>query len=197
MSYIGPGYQPLLGAGVESQRDVLRRWELIEPLLPEEGLMVDVGSNYGWFGLQAALSRPGLEVWSVEPDVDALAVQEQLVSDFELWDRFNTFSSPMNDRFWLADLVDVRIDLVLFLSVLHWLDDPEGVVGEAARVSDRMIFDHPDVDNAAAHNRSGRAYMGHIVDWLKGLDLGEVEVLGRVPHHTSQHDSWMVQLIVK
>jgi hypothetical protein len=60
-----------------------------------------------------------------------------------------------------------------------------------------MIFDHPDVDNTAAHNRSGRAYMGHIVDWLKNLDLGEVEVLGRAAHHTSQHDSWMVQLVVK
>jgi SAM-dependent methyltransferase len=197
MSYIGPGYQPLLREGEpqDSQRDVLRRWKLLEPLLPINGVVVDVGSNYGWFGLQTCLSRPNVHVISVEPDVDCLGVQADLVEHHKLWDRMHLFSEPMSG-FWVADIVD-RADVVLMLSVLHWFDDPERVVREAAAVSNRIIFDHPDVGNVAAHNADGRAKIGHIVGWLEGLGLGDVEVVGRVPHHVSEHDSWMVQLWVK
>jgi SAM-dependent methyltransferase len=194
MSFIGPGYQPLFREGEPqvAQRDVLERWELLEPLLPYRGVMVDVGSNYGWFGLRACMSRPELHVISVEPDVDCLSVQSDLVEEHELWDRMHLFSEPL-EGFWVADIVD-RVDLVLMLSVLHWFADPERVVREAAAVSDRIVFDYPDIGNTAAHNRGGRAYIGHIVDWLNGLRLGDVQVVGRVPHHVSEHDSWLVQL---
>jgi hypothetical protein len=132
MSFIGEGYQPLFREGVPqvAQRDVLQRWELLEPLLPSRGVMVDVGSNYGWFGLRACLSRPELRVLSVEPDVECARIQSELVVEHGLQDRMEVLTRPV-DGFWLGEVVE-RVDLVLMLSVLHWFKDPVRVVSEAA-----------------------------------------------------------------
>jgi hypothetical protein len=62
-------------------------------------------------------------------------------------------------------------------------------------MSDRVVFDFPDVGNFRALARNDALNrIGNIVGWLEQLQLGDVEVVGRVPHHVSEHDSWLVQL---
>ena len=56
-------YPGAVSAGV---RECARRWELIERFLPTSGMVLDVGSNLGYFGIRMALRSEQIGVVSIE-----------------------------------------------------------------------------------------------------------------------------------
>ena len=60
-------------------RDCSARWEILDPHLPHRGAILDVGSNFGWFGLQICRSRPDCVVASAEADLRSAAVQYEVL----------------------------------------------------------------------------------------------------------------------
>ena len=75
-------YQDVLLDGekvLSGARDCPQRWEAIEPHLPAAGSILDVGSNFGWFGLKICQSRPESVVASVEADRRSAWVQRRVL----------------------------------------------------------------------------------------------------------------------
>ena len=75
------------GAGgpnlLHGHRDCMGRWEALAPHLPQAGTILDVGSNFGWFGLQICRTRPQCVVASVEADLRSAAVQRQVLQSHD------------------------------------------------------------------------------------------------------------------
>jgi len=75
-------YQDVVVAGRTvrpGQRDCQGRWELLAEHLPRSGTILDVGSNFGWFGLQVCQTRPECVVASLEADLGSAEVQRQVL----------------------------------------------------------------------------------------------------------------------
>ena len=182
---IEPNYQ--------HKRDCAGRWRVLEPYLPHDGVLVDVGSAQGYFAVRAAKTWRDLHVVSVEEDDVAAAHQRDLIN---LMDLHNI--RVVHDRFDGTNLHawGIGVDCTLLLSVLHWLDDPEEAVRNIAGRSSSILVEHPDVMDFEACNPVGRAHIGDILAFLMRLDIGDVEIIGRAKRHTSPFDSWMLRVVV-
>src|SRR5437016_2940122 len=60
-------------------RDCEARWELIAPHVPLAGTVLDIGSNFGWFGLRICQEYPECVVASVEADEQSGTVQREVL----------------------------------------------------------------------------------------------------------------------
>ena len=102
-------------------RDCQGRWQAIAPHLPPLGTVLDVGSNFGWFGMQIAEHAPRAVIASVEADERSAAVQRRVLASHD--ERrvvllTQSAGAVMARRFAAAD---TRFDAVLCLAVLHWI----------------------------------------------------------------------------
>lgn len=177
----------------QRKRDCAGRWRTIAPYLPVDGVLVDLGSAQGYFALRAAKEHPNLHVVSIEDDETAANHQREMVALMDLPNM-----RVVNERFDGTNLHawGIGVDCTLMLSVLHWLDDPEAAVRNIAGMSSSIIIEHPDVMDFEACNPVGRARIGDILGFFIGLDIGDVEVIGRAKRHTSPFDSWVLRVVV-
>jgi len=177
----------------QQKRDCAGRWRTLEPHLPADGVIVDLGSAQGYFAVRAAKTWPALQVVSIEDDIEAANHQRQLVTLFDLPN-----IRVVNERFDGHNLHawGIGVDCTLMLSVLHWLDDPETALRNIAGMSSRILIEHPDVMDFDACNPVGRAHIGDILAFLHRIDVGDVEVIGRAKRHTSPFDAWMLRVDV-
>ena len=79
-------YQDVVLAGRtvrQGARDCHERWRVIEPHLPAGGAFLDIGSNFGWFGLKICESRPSAVVASVEADPRSALIRQHEKFDCE------------------------------------------------------------------------------------------------------------------
>jgi len=42
-------------------------WDFIEALIPENGVVLDIGANVGWFSIRLAKKRPCARIYALEP----------------------------------------------------------------------------------------------------------------------------------
>ena len=178
----------------QDKRDNVGRWRAIEPHLPREGVLVDLGSAQGYFALKAAASWPDLHVVSIEDDV-AAAARQILAGDLAELQNLRVVRERFDGRNLHA--WGIGVDCTLLLSVLHWMANPGDVLRNIAGLSDRIIIEHPDAGDAGACGAEVRAEIGQIEDFVRGLELGQVEVIGRARRHTSPIDSWIVRIDVE
>lgn len=177
----------------QQKRDCAGRWRVLEPHLPHDGVLVDVGSAQGYFAVRAAKTWPDLHVVSLEEDAAAAAHQRDLVT---LMDLPNL--RVVEERFDGTNLHawGIGADCTLLLSVLHWLDDPAEAVRNIAGMSSTILIEHPDVMDFEACNPVKRGEIGDILGWLNRLDIGDVDIIGRAKRHTSPFDAWMLRVVV-
>jgi hypothetical protein len=178
-------------ADYQDKRDNVGRWNVIEPHLPREGVLVDLGSAQGYFALRAAATYPDLHVVSIEDDVIAAGVQREVA---ELAQMSNI--RILRERFDGSNLHGwgIGVDCTLLLSVLHWFDDPAAILRRIGGMSSRIIVEHPDIGDVGACGASSRAQIGQIDEFARSLGIGDVEVIGRARRHTSTIDSWIVRI---
>src|SRR5262245_58197516 len=75
-------YQDVVLGGItvnKGRRDCGARWQLIAPHLTGRGAVLDVGSNFGWFGLKICQTFPNCVVASLEADLRSAAVQRAVL----------------------------------------------------------------------------------------------------------------------
>ena len=185
-AYLPDGIEP-------GERDCAERWELIAPYVPDSGIMVDVGSNLGYYGLRAIATKPDLAVVSIESDAAIVERQREIAA-----------SHHTNRLCLVRGNVDARLtgawvrtcdwlDLTLLLAVLHWMDDPSAVLGDLSRMSGRIIAEVPDAADVGACGRSKTRLWGDDpVPWFRSVTGREVVSLGRVARHTSDVPSHLV-----
>jgi hypothetical protein len=193
-------YQDVRWAGqtvVRGRRDCNQRWRLIQPLLPPRGAMLDIGSNFGWFGLAACDEFPDYVVASVEADEQSAGVQRRVLQS-HAQHRMALLTHRAGTR--LADVFarsGQRFDAVLCLSVLHWMRDHREFLLRLGAISGRMFIEHPDPREQGAGIDSIRQQIGPIGRYLRELFPGRHAILlGRVPSDRQPglaRELWMIE----
>jgi hypothetical protein len=165
-------YQDLVLAGRtvrQGQRDCPGRWEAIDPHLPRRGTILDVGSNFGWFGLQVCRTRPECVVASLEADLRSAEVQRRVLASNQC-SRVCLLTARASAR--LARQLEQagqRLDGVLCLSVLHWMADHRQLLATLGRIAGRILIEHPDPREEGAGVEAIRRAMGPIGDYLRAM----------------------------
>lgn len=187
-------YQDALWPGrtVAGERSSAERWDMLVPELPETGVLLDVGSNLGFYGISALRLHSGLALVSMEADPEIAIKQAQIAAANKL-DRVVVLEGSLNAGLaerW-AETCD-SVDCCLLLSIVHWFDDPARVLAALSRMSRRLIVELPDVDDSGACGGDKRAQWGPRPEaWLASVTGRKVRLIGRPTRHTSDVNSWM------
>ncbi|MHB1038176.1 MAG: class I SAM-dependent methyltransferase, partial [Pirellulales bacterium] len=177
-------------------RDCEERWRLIEPHFPRAGSVLDVGSNFGWFGLRICEALPDCVVASVEADERSAAVQRRVLASHahrRICLLTGRAGAAQVRRFARAGQ---RFDAVLCLSVLHWLPDHREFLTALGSISARLFIEQPDPREEGAGIERIRRQIGPIEDCLAAVLPGRPLVrLGQVTaHRTAEYprELWLV-----
>jgi hypothetical protein len=176
-------------------RDCEERWRLIAPHLENAGTLLDVGSNFGWFGLRACRENERLVVASVEADLRSAAVQRQALRSHG-HARVCLLTDPASACFVARfAAAGQRFDAALCLNVLHWMRDYRCFLVGLGAIAGRIIVEHPHADEAGAGVERIRREIGPIgrtLGWL--FPDRPVTLLGEVRcHRTSgSRQVWLV-----
>jgi hypothetical protein len=175
------------------ERDCAERWELIAPYVPDSGIMVDVGSNLGYYGLRAIATKPDLAVVSIESDA-AIAERQREIAASHDTDRLCLVLGRVDARLTGAWVRTCDwLDLTLLLSVLHWVDDPVAVLRDLSGMSGRIIAEVPDAADVGACGRSKVRLWGQDpIAWFRSVTGRDVASLGRISRHTSEVPSHLL-----
>lgn len=165
-------YQDVLWGGRvvrQGVRDCRERWELIGPHIPQEAAVLDIGSNFGWFGLKICASRPGAVVASVEADPRSALIQRQVLASHE-HRRIALLTARANCRLVVRFARrGQRFDIALCLSILHWMPDHHEFLQQLGKIADRIIVEYPHPAEPDAGSARIRGEIGEIGPYLAGL----------------------------
>lgn len=190
---------------LSGERDCQARWRLIEPYLPQGGVVLDVGSNFGWFGLEIVKARPKCVVVSAEADERSAAVQHAVLRSHA----FDIGCANGANRVCLttrritageiARLADAgqRFSAVLCLNVLHWMRDHRELVRQLGRLAGRIFVEHPHESEEGAGIEESRREIGPIAGYLaEQLPDRRIVCLGELPSHRGEaqlaRTIWMI-----
>jgi hypothetical protein len=177
---------------IPGERACRERWDLIAPFLPTEGIVVDVGSNLGYYGIQSVRSASNVAVVSIEAD-PSIAARQQSLLRLQGTNRVCLVRGRMSSTVsgeW-AETCD-WVQLTLLLSILHWLDDPAKVARDLASMSALLIAEVPDPGDEGACGREHTAAWRDPVEWFRKVTGREARLLGRAGRHTSDTNSHVV-----
>jgi len=150
-------------------RDCQGAWEAIAPHLTPCGTVLDVGSNFGWFGLQVCKAAPDCVVASVEADELSATVQRRVLQSNSS-ERICLLTCragvTMARRFAAAGQ---RFDAVLCLAVLHWMADHRKFLSTLGPISRRLFIEQPDPAETGAGVERIRRAIGPIGPYLQNL----------------------------
>jgi hypothetical protein len=155
-------------------------------------MVLDVGSNLGYFGIRLALRSEHLAVVSIEANQANAEEQARIVRSHALT-RFCVINAAFNARVaheW-AQACD-WFDLTLLLSIIHWFDDPAQVVRHLSSMSARMILEIP---GAADHGACGQTHLKEWRDpleWTRTITGRPCRLIGRGERHTSEAASHII-----
>ena len=176
------------------ERDCAPRWELIRPHLPAAGMILDVGSNLGYYGLKAIGESADVAVVSLESSATTSERQQRLLEEHATT-RICLIQGAMDAALaghW-AETCD-WFDLTLLLAVLHWTDDPGRIVRALSSMSGVLIAEVPDSGDRGAHGQSVLQQWADPIEWFREHTGRTVTLLGRVPRHTSKVPSHLIMV---
>jgi hypothetical protein len=150
-------------------RDCRGAWEAMATYLPQSGAILDVGSNFGWFGLQVCQAASECVVASVEADERSATVQRRVLESNRS-ERICLLTQRaglgMARRF---AAVGQRFDTVLCLAVLHWMADHREFLAAMGTISRRLFVEQPDPDEQGAGVERIRQEIGAVGPYLEAL----------------------------
>jgi SAM-dependent methyltransferase len=208
-------YQDVVLAGrtaLRGQRDCPTRWRLMEPYLPPVGAILDVGSNFGWFALAIAETRPRCVVASAEADTRSIQVQRHVLDshyhrdrsarsgNVSVAERICLVTRRLNAsrlRHWSQSRQ--RFDAALCLNVLHWMPDHRDFLLGLGALAARIFVEHPDPNEHGAGIERARREIGPIGPYLAELfPRRAVVCLGTIPSHRATAEAcprtlWLVE----
>jgi hypothetical protein len=188
------GYQDALfkGKTLKGGRSCEERWDMIAAYIPRSGMMLDVGSDLGYFSIRAALGNPELAVISLEAEETSTKTQSKVIQSHELT-TICLLQGMLNSV--AADCWSRRtdwFDLTLVLSISHWFDNPASVLRSLSMMSDKLVVELLDpADHGACGQEKIREYSDPLL-WLQGVTGRRCHEIGRCGRHTSEHPSHLI-----
>ncbi len=157
-------------------------------------MILDVGSNLGYYGLKATGEKAGVAVVSLEPERSNVEGQRQLLQEYDT-NRICLIQGSVNAALatkW-AETCD-WFELTLLLAVLHWTDDPGRIVRALSSMSGVLIAEVPDSGDRGAGGQSRLRQWADPIEWFREHTGRTVTLLGRVPRHTSNVPSHLIMV---
>ena len=182
------GYQPIIIKGQkvsEGWRESEQRWSYIKPYIGSHMTILDIGSHYGYFALQAAQHAPESFIWSIEENAERAEIQRQML----------VANGPQNvvlsRHKWTLDTTEqllkshFRADVILLLSVGHYFDRvtmPQ-MFANLAKLAQTLIIEWPSKEELEVAGRD--LIQNTDIDKLLGDNYKHIEVIGkgRSPKH--------------
>ncbi len=166
--------------------------ELIESIVPSSGMVLDVGSNLGYFGIRMALQSEQVGVVSLEANQINAEEQAKIVRSHGMT-RVCVINAAFNaqvSRDWVK--VCDWFDLTLLLSIIHWFDDPAQVVQDLSKMSARMIIEVPDAEDRGACGQTHLQDWRDPLEWTRKATGRTCTLIGRGERHTSEAASHII-----
>jgi hypothetical protein len=155
-------------------------------------MVLDVGSNLGYFGTRMALRSEQLAVVSIEASQANAEEQARVVKSHALT-RLCVINAAFNSKV-SADWARTCdwFDLTLLLSIIHWFDDPASVVRDLSGMSARMILEIPDSEDHGACGQTHLKEWRDPIEWTRTVTGRHCTLIGRGERHTSDASSHIV-----
>jgi hypothetical protein len=156
-------------------------------------MVLDIGSNLGYFGLRAVEEHAELAVVSLEASASIAERQRRLLEEHE-----TTRVCLVRGRLDRATATTWAstcdwFELTLVLSILHWMDDPGTVLRALSSMSGALIAEVPDSTDEGACGRAHRDLWGSDpVRWFNEQTGRECSLLARIVRHTSDVPSHLI-----
>jgi SAM-dependent methyltransferase len=180
---------------LKGERDCDARWNAIAPYLPG-GTLLDIGANFGWFGLRWCETFESGQVVSVEADERSATVQRAVLAA-NCAERIYLLTAKANAgmaKRWSN--AGQRFDAVLLLSILHWIRDHRALLKGLGRIAGRMFIEQPHPSERGAGDEQLRREIGPIGPYLGELfpDRSVVHLASWSSHRESEQprELWMV-----
>lgn len=178
------------------RRDCESRWQAIVPHLPTTGVLIDVGANFGWFCRRWCAEGADRIALAWEADLRSAGVARYvLAANNEHRVALCTAPARAESAARIA-ATGRRIDVVLCLSVLHWMPDHRPFLTELGKVTDRILIEQPPAEEAKAGIAEVRQAIGAIGPYLMQLFPNRpVNQVATWPSHLdgdSQRELWLV-----
>ena len=157
-------------------------------------MIIDVGSNLGYYGLKASGENVGVAVVSMEPEPSTAERQRRLLEEHGTT-RICLIEGAVDAAVstqW-AETCD-WFELTLLLAVLHWTDDPGRVVRALSSMSGVLIAEVPDSGDRGACGQSQLQQCADPIAWFREHTGRNVTHLGMVPRHTSSVPSHVIMI---
>lgn len=162
-------YQDIVVNGVvvrKGRRACLDRWKLIEPWLPRQGVLLDVGSNFGWFCVTACRERPSIVAASIEADQRSAAVQREVLAENNAH-RVCLLTQRAGPK--MAQVfanTQQRFAAMFCLSVLHWIPSHREFLRRMDSLVGRFFIEQPDPRESGAGDAALRREIGELESYL-------------------------------
>ncbi|MBL7157766.1 MAG: hypothetical protein ISS92_06395 [Candidatus Omnitrophica bacterium] len=177
---------------INGGRECEERWKTIEQYLPPKGIILDVGSNLGYFGIRACLCNKDIAVVSLEAYEERVSMQKQITASHGLTRIcliHGVFNSDVT-KTW-SGRCD-WFDLTLLLSIIHWFNEPAKVVYDLSRMSSRIIIEVPDPKDKRARGQNVVRELKNPLEWCRKVTGRNCSLIGRFERGTSHHPSHMI-----
>lgn len=176
-------------------RDCETRWNAIAPYL-SGGTLLDIGANFGWFGLRWCETFERGQVVSVEADERSALVQREVLAANDMQRIFLLTARANAGMVRRFATVGQRFDAVLLFSILHWIRDHRALVEQLGRIAGRIFIEQPHPDEWGAGDERLRREIGPLGPYLGELlpDRSIVQLATWPSHRPSEHprELWMV-----
>lgn len=182
----------LRGNKAAGERDCKARWAIIREYVPARGMVLDIGSNLGYFGVRMVRCGCDVGVLSIESDDGIVAKQRRIVASHgihRICIVHGVFSSRVSAA-WVQTCD--WFELTLLLSVLHWFDDPAQVLRDVSQMSACLIAEVPDPSDAGACGQEKLKEWKEPVEWFRSVTGRRCSLVGRVKRHTSEVPSHVI-----
>lgn len=153
------------------------RWNLIKKcIIKDEFLLIDWGSDEGWFSIKASQAYPNSSIISVDAGVmmneNSVSSHYRKIVDLDLKNNYLVNSYFGASTF--KELTNFKCDYQLVLSVFHWLGDGYGTKIKTASDWDNLFCDMIQIANITfleIPNVLDLSETPHkIRNWYKGRD---------------------------
>lgn len=187
MSQIAEIYQDIEVNGellFKGVRDCAGRWKMIKPYIKPNGVVLDLGSSFGYFAKKIAKEIPNTLVLSFERDVFTALLQKELLKQENLTNVILlNYSLSFSDFRWWTQTVEA-IDTIVALSVLHNFKPEEvlNILKLIALLSPNLILEMPNENEIKAVGHETVMALSPLEQTLKSI-YQDVEKLGEIKSH--------------
>jgi hypothetical protein len=177
-------YQTVDIKGVEYKgcRDCDKRWQAIKPYVNKNSVVMDIGSNYGYFSHKIAKLHPDCLVWSIESDSKRAEIQKMVLTENDIKNIvLSEYELKLNDFVQLARGAE-GIDTILALSVIHYFppEDLPHIIWLMSMIAPNLIIEPPSVEESQVAEKDNVNKMGLIENYLN-LFYESVDKIGESP----------------